>query len=277
MQLALEWLESNRAVMDQEHIELGWFLRHPNGSVVNMPRQANSPNGPIGPTLNQFFIDWRNPDAAAYFVAAIVNSTLVDGVDATFTDYGPVTQFNTTQETIAFQFATQAAENYLIISLAYHGKTCFDCIGGRVGPSEEEWPFNFWGRNQFPPKNNTAQCAAWMRNYCRPEKQGDGMFLSWNTTVTNHEQILAAFLVTRGPYAVLGNYFMHDEDFDPLFALDVGTPQELCQEKSSNVFSRRWSQGTAQLDCNDYTASLPFNFLEGYEHYQKLPAYQKFQ
>lgn len=35
MQLALQWLESNRAVMDQAHIDAGWYLRFPNGSVYD--------------------------------------------------------------------------------------------------------------------------------------------------------------------------------------------------------------------------------------------------
>ena len=38
MELALEWLESNRAVMDEEHINMGWFLRFQNGSVYDMKR-----------------------------------------------------------------------------------------------------------------------------------------------------------------------------------------------------------------------------------------------
>ena len=38
------------------------------------------------PWLSQWFIDWRNEEAAAYFVGAIVNATFLEGVDGTFTD-----------------------------------------------------------------------------------------------------------------------------------------------------------------------------------------------
>ena len=80
-------LESNRAVMDQAHIDAGWFLRFPNGSVYDDvmgpvrpdPARPDQPNT----TFSQYFIDWRNRDAAAYFVAAIVTATFLPGVDGT--------------------------------------------------------------------------------------------------------------------------------------------------------------------------------------------------
>jgi hypothetical protein len=66
--------------MDKEHVDRGWFLRWPNGSVYNHATTLDNL------TLNQHYRDWRNAEAMAYFVGAIVNSTLLDGVDATFTD-----------------------------------------------------------------------------------------------------------------------------------------------------------------------------------------------
>ena len=60
----------------------------------------------------------------------------------------------------------------------------------------------------------------------------------------------------------MGAYFLRgDPQFDPLFALDVGEPMELCQEGPVNVFSRKWTKGTATLDCNSYKATLPFQPL----------------
>jgi hypothetical protein len=81
MELALEWIESNRKVMDQEHIDAGWFLRYKNGTVYNSIRQppAGAPGQPM-PWLSQYFIDWRNQDALEYFVNAIVNATFLPGV-----------------------------------------------------------------------------------------------------------------------------------------------------------------------------------------------------
>ena len=42
-----------------------------------------------GPVLRQFFINWSNAEATAYFVSAITKATAVPGVDATFTDDSP--------------------------------------------------------------------------------------------------------------------------------------------------------------------------------------------
>ena len=45
---------------------------------------------------------------------------------------------------------------------------------------------------------------------------------------------------------------------DPLFDLDVGEPQGLCAEDKAGVFSRRWSKGTATVDCNEFAVTLDF-------------------
>ena len=78
---ALEWLESERAVMDAEHVKAGWFLTYPDGTVFDNTRQVVRG---AGPNMSQWIIDWRNPDAAEYFTEAILNSTFLPGVDATF-------------------------------------------------------------------------------------------------------------------------------------------------------------------------------------------------
>ena len=47
--------------------------------------------------------------------------------------------------------------------------------------------------------------------------------------------------------------------WDPMFMLDVGEPQGLCSE-AAGVFSRKYSKGTATLDCNlnAFVATLDF-------------------
>ena len=52
-----------------------------------------------------------------------------------------------------------------------------------------------------------------------------------------------------------------DRQWDDLFLLQAGTPLGLCTEPSQGVFQREWSLGTASLDCNSYTAELPFQSL----------------
>jgi hypothetical protein len=283
MQLALQWLESNRAVMDQEHVDAGWFLRFQNGSVYDValtvrpdPARPQQPS----PTFSQYFIDWRNRAAAAYFVGAIVNASFLPGVDGTFTDdsngagmeHSTLGQIlNISTATIAeIQFATQASGTYLATTLAANGKTCFDCVGGQVSWTDAGGSHRpSFGHNQRPPPRTQEygadQCSAWMRAYCAPGMQGRGMFMDWDvrSNASNHAQTMAAFLITRPPVAFIGSYMLRDTDADwsDLFTLDVGEPLGGCGEIKHGVFERKWSRGTAALDCNTYVATLDFKAL----------------
>jgi hypothetical protein len=183
MELSLEWIESERAVMDAAHVEAGWFLRFPNGSAFSHPRFYRPG---VGPLLQQWFIDWRSAAATEYFVSAIVNSTLADGVDGTFTDdrtgvpaehpeVGPTLNL-TELELQDIQHATQAAGQKLASALAAANRTCWDCVGGAEGA-----PGSNWGRNQRPAPKGRAACAAHMRKLCAPQMQERGMFMSWDT------------------------------------------------------------------------------------------------
>ena len=248
--------------------------------------------------MSQWIIDWRNQDAADYFVVAIVNSTFLPGVDATFTDdlpgvpaehpgkssrpgtsgmsphatslllticlgaeVQPATHLSNAS-LAHLQWATQSAEMALASALAIKGKFCWDCIGGEDGPAGSSYSMN-----RLPPPNNTAACSMWFQHYCQPRMQGRGMLLSWDPKPTAPRAVMASFLISRGPYAFIGGRGIRDSNppsgngWHPLFGLDVGVPLELCEETEPNVFSRRWSKGTAKLDCNTYTASLPFKML----------------
>ena len=275
LELALEWLESERRVMDRAHVERGWFLRYPNRSVY----LHNTTLG--GLNFSQRYIDWRNTDAAAYFVSAIVNATSQPGVDCTFTDdregvpdehpeLRPELHVSEA-EMAALQFATQTAGQYLATSLAAAGKTCWDCIGGTQGERNQQPPgcVDSAGHGSGPCPGCTggvldcsaargAACTRDMRAFSAPAMQGRGMFMAWDpSAVADHNQTLAAFLVTRPPVAFLGGR-LHDADWSPLFSLDVGVPLGLCDEGPAGVFSRRWSNGVAALDCNTWQARLPF-------------------
>ena len=54
------------------------------------------------------------------------------------------------------------------------------------------------------------------------------------------------------------------DNWDPLFALDVGLPLALCSEGPTDVFSRRWSKGTAKLDCRYVVLVLDIMTLYGH-------------
>merc|ERR1712039_989232 len=88
---------------------------------------------------------------------------------------------------------------------------------------------------------------------------GDGACTDGNIT-------FAAFLIARPPYGYIGSGWLGCDNvskplvhtWHPLFDLDVGEPLELCQEHEPGIFSRRWSRGSASLDCNTFSTSLNF-------------------
>jgi hypothetical protein len=249
IELALQWIESARAVMYDED-KKDWFLQYTdghgtkNGTIYNEPRAEG----------DQFFVDYRNADAAAYFVGSIVNATVDLGVDLTFTDDRdgipvehpglPAALGLSAADVAAVQFATQAAGQWLATSLASVGKTCWDCLNGfTLGP------------RPVPG----ASCAPTMRGLCEAGAQGRSMFMGYSGPARAGplNQSLAAFLVTRPPVAFFGSRWQ-DDGWDPLFDLDVGEPTGLCVEQSPGVFARSWTKGTASLDCNTFTAVLNF-------------------
>lgn len=250
VELALQWIESARAVMyDPSKAE--WFLQYTdgngrkNGTIYNEHRAEG----------DQFFIDYRNMDAAAYFVASIVNATVFYDVDLTFTDDRdgipvehpqlPATLNLSDAEVAQVQFATQAAGQWLATSLAAAGKTCWDCLGGyELGPRPVEG----------------ATCAPTMRSLCDASQQGRSMLMGFSGS-GGLNQSLAAFLVSRPPVAFFGSRWQ-DDQWNELFDLDVGEPLGLCSEGPPGVFSRAWSKGTAALDCNAWQATLDFSLLQ---------------
>ena len=84
------------------------------------------------------------------------------------------------------------------------------------------------------------------------------MTMQWGSD--SKEQILAAFLIGRGPYAYVGYGWNGGPlpSWDPMWdAFDVGVPTGLCVS-SGGVYSRTYSRGSASLDCNTWTATLSF-------------------
>jgi hypothetical protein len=219
--------------------------------------------------MSQWVIDWRNQDAAAYFVGAILNSTFLPGVDATFTDdlpgvpaehpeVQPATQLSNAS-LAHLQRATQIAEMELASALAIGGKFCWDCVGGEDGPAGSSYSMN-----QEAPPNGTAGCVRWFNHYCRPEMQGRGMMMGFaGSNQRSPNETVAAFLLARGPYAFIGGRNIRDKQWNQLFGLDVGHPLGLCAETApgSKIFERQWTEAVVSLDCNSYKASLPFRML----------------
>ena len=72
---------------------------------------------------------------------------------------------------------------------------------------------------------------------------------------------IASFLIVRPAYAWLGygaNY-VWPPTWNDAFLLDVGEPVGECAQTAPGVFEREWTFGTATMDCNSYTATVPCN------------------
>ena len=249
VELALQWIESARAVM-YDATKAHWFLQYTdaagnkNGTIYNEKRSQG----------DQFFIDWREPAAAAYFVSSIVDTLVALDVDMTFTDDrdGCCVEHPHVQAALnlsdadvaALAFATQQGGQLLATSLAAAGKTCWDCLNGD----------NLGVRPVAGPT-----CATTMRALCDPGVQRRSMLMGFSHG-PDFNQTLAAFLVTRPPVGFVGSRWQ-DDMWSPLMNLDVGEPTTLCAETAPGVFARTWTRGVAALDCNTWTAELPFDLL----------------
>lgn len=249
-ELALRWLESQRAALD-DPARAAWFLRWPNGTVYVEP-EASRPHGGFAA---QGFWDFREPAAANYFVASVLATLASPAVDGTYADDAegvPAEHPDVARHTNlsaadvrALQQATQLANMALINASVAAGKYVWQAFGAGDGAS---------------PGPSRASCAAWMRAHCAPARQQQPLLQQHDAAAAN--QSVAAFLIVRPPNGYLGfGWYSNDRNWDPLFLLQPGEPRGLCAEGPAGVFSRSWSAGTAALDCNAWAADLPFPSL----------------
>jgi hypothetical protein len=253
-ELSLEWLESQRAAMD-DSTRASWFLRWPNGSIYTEPEKGR----PHGGYNAQAFWDFRVAPSAAYFVSSILATLDSPAVDGTFADdvnglpaEHPlvISLLNLSASDMqAIQYATQATNMALINATVQHGKYVWQAFGASDGAR---------------PGPTRVTCSAWMQEYCAPTRQSEPLLQQHDAAFAN--QSVAAFLIVRPPNGYLGfGWYSNDKNWDPLFLLQAGTPTGLCAEGPTNgVFSRNWSNGVAALDCNSWIADLPFPSLSAW-------------
>jgi hypothetical protein len=265
MELALLWLESQRAVMldptrASYFLQYGWnsTTHTGNGTIYNEARAEGW----------QFFWNYLNKEAADYFISSVGAVLDDDAVDGTFTDdvdglpaEHPSAQARigmTDAELAALRFATQTTSQLLINNLVAAGKYNWQAFGSHDTSSLP--PTRRGAALGAGPSPST--CAAWMRANCAAATQAAPMLMKMDSSPGNANQTVAAFLIVRPPYGYLGwSWESGDEKWDDLFYLQAGEPQGLCAEAPAGVFSRVWSEGTAQLDCNKWAAKLPFPSL----------------
>ena len=168
----------------------------------------------------------------------------VDGIPNEHPGLPPATNL-TDAEIAEIRFATQTTGQRLVVALVAAGKYSWQALGA----------------NDFTIEGPIAgECTAWMRQYCDYAYQGRPLLMQFNTNSAN--QSVAAFLIVRPPNAYLGwGWYSDDSNWRDEFLLQAGEPTGQCVEMSSGVFSRAWTMGTPVLDCNTWTATLPFRTI----------------
>ena len=269
-ELALEWLESQRAAM-YDPTKKDLFLQWPNGTLY---ARGSYPNG-IGMML---FWNYSNPAAGDYVISSIMASVNGSDVDGTFTDdssggfpeHGYVEQdlgssFNLTQ------FYEDSNRTYvkLVETLTAAGKTNWQSLSRGRGSGSMSRSL---GGLTFSNRTSTS-CGDYVRGMCALAKAQPKHTLlmsgpcgesSKNGQIRcpHTNQTVAAFLIVRPELAWLGDGWESDDaTWNPMYKLQPGVPEGACVESKPGVFSRKWSNGEVQLDCNEWSAELPFPTL----------------
>jgi len=153
----------------------------------------------------------------------------------------------------ALRFATQSTSQTLIDTLIAAGKYNWQAFGSH--DTSAPGPTRGLGNSPISP----SSCLAFMTEYCNATHQAEPMLQHMGSSVNAS---VAAFLITRSPYAYLGwGWESGDEKWDNVFLLQAGEPTGLCAQVTPGVFTRPWTNGVASLDCGSFVADLPFPSL----------------
>jgi hypothetical protein len=121
------------------------------------------------------------------------------------------------------------------------------------------------------PLVSKASCASDLRKLCTSTSPAQHRLMMYAfspggckgdpSKLTDMEQDIGNFLLTRGPYALLGHGWLgcsRTYQMPEQFAWDFGKPTELCHETApnSNVFKREWTKATIEMDCNKWKPTL---------------------
>ena len=116
-----------------------------------------------------------------------------------------------------------------------------------------------------------ATCASSLRSLCTKDSPAQTRFMKYAfspggckgdpSNLTYPLQDITNFLLTRGPYALLGHGWLgcsRDYQVPDQLNWDFGEPTELCTEtaKDSGIFSREWTKATVSMDCNSWTPTI---------------------
>jgi len=215
-----------------------------------------------------YYWNYSAPGAMEWRVADMLDFVRGDGVDGLFTDEiemypgdggGGVVRIvgNTEDDVRAQQAAGQAVHQAMIDALVAEGKYLWHAFqaGNNIGSNTNN-NTNGQGGQHF----DAEYCTNWMVERCNSEWVNQRaitvQFDSFNVNVS-----IASFLIVRPAYAWIGygaGYLR--PKWNDAFLWDVGVPVSECRNGSTpGTFERDWTYGTATMDCNTYSASVPCN------------------
>ena len=255
----------------------GYYLKNSSGAQINdratFPGDGVSacpgePHAAWG--MDQYFTDFRNASAAAWFVDTVVgrvaHSPHTDGVwfddpSGVGAEHPAVTKAFTPAQLQVIRAATAVTLQRAAESLIAAGK-----------------PLNFnvrgVGLRGVTPVIGTAKgrdtqvCIAALRAGAALGATDDPSVYQLAFTpngssvmAADFQQHLAAFLLMRGPYSWFGFSWIsaYIPPWYKEWDWDIGTPSGASMvEHPSGVFSRAWSKGTVVLNCTSWEVQLPF-------------------
>jgi len=248
LELSLEWLSSERAIM-YNNATVDWFLRWKNGSIYQIDILAG----------DEFFWNFSNGNAVDYFIETVslgsngLGSKWVDGVftddsDGTFQEHKQaVKDLKLSHEEIdALEDANNQMYDKLIARLVEAGGYNYQAF--HSGDSAE-----------VILEEPGVNCTQWMRRWCAEDHDIPMLVEQPVSRLTN--STIAGFLIARGPHWWIGSSWhgcKKPERPKLLDVLDVGVPLSGCQEQSDGYFERVYEKGNAALDCADLSSVLDF-------------------
>lgn len=235
------WNHSSTAVVNGQTFQ-DWFIHDYMFNTVGS-----------SPLVSGFFWDDFWPGASGNFPDSMPN--LVNDTGMTAADL--------TSITAAYDANMAALKNYTL----GQGKFAWQMLwtGGDANG----------GGNTCPsPIVKNASCAADLRSLCTPTSPAQTRTMMYAfapgacngdpSKLTEFDQDLANFLLTRGDYAYLGHGWLgcsRDYAYPDELNADYGEPLALCSETGSGtgVFTRKFTKSTVQMDCNTWTPTITFN------------------
>jgi hypothetical protein len=145
-----------------------------------------------------------------------------------------------------------------------------------VASGKNEWFLFYGGQQTAPGQNQTCgqcTCASYLRANCGANSPSQNGTLFYGYSRITHrtpfplpspDQDIAAFLLSRGPYAFFGYGWTgcidatHPFTRPPSLDVDYGEPTDFCSETApgSGVFTRPFTKVNVALDCYTWEATF---------------------